>query len=106
MLLKSAGATLCGLALMVGTALSQTPSTPPPAPPQTSGPQTPTFRAAVTLVTTDVITRDSNGRFLADLTKDDFTVLEDGVKQTLTSFSLVHGGRTFTSLEPPSPHGA
>ena len=103
MLLKSAGATLCSLALMAATTLSQTPAQPPAAPPQTPTPQTPTFRAAVTLVTTDVITRDNSGRFLADLTKDDFTVLEDGVEQTITSFSLVHGGRTFTSLEPPAP---
>ena len=31
--------------------------------------QQPTFRAGVTLVTTDVIPRDSNGRFVADLTQ-------------------------------------
>ena len=66
-------------------------------------PPQPTFRSAVTLVTTDVIPRDDKGNFLPDLTKDDFTVLEDGVKQTLSSFSLVHGGRTFTSLEPEAP---
>jgi len=29
----------------------------------------PTFRAAVTLVSTDVIARDSKGAFVADLTK-------------------------------------
>ncbi|MGE0361925.1 MAG: VWA domain-containing protein [Vicinamibacterales bacterium] len=69
---------------------------PPPAP---AG--QPTFRASVTAVTTDVITRDKDGRFVADLTKDDFTVLEDGVPQTITSFSLVHGGRTFTGLAAP-----
>jgi VWFA-related protein len=96
MFLKSAGATVCGLALLAATVVSQTPA---PAPPST---QSPTFRAAVTLVTTDVITRDKSGRFLADLTKDNFTVLEDGVKQAITSFSLVHGGRTFTSLEAPA----
>ena len=95
MLLKSAGATGAGFALMAATVLSQTPA--PPAQPS------PTFRAAVTLVTTDVIPRDSQGRFLPDLTKDNFTVLEDGVPQTITSFSLVHGGRTFTTLEAPAP---
>jgi VWFA-related protein len=61
----------------------------------------PTFRAAVTHVTTDVIPRDANGRFIPDLTKDNFTVLEDGVPQKIDSFALVHGGRTFTMLEAP-----
>ena len=63
--------------------------------------QQPTFRAGVTLVTTDVIPRDGNGRFVADLTKDNFTVLEDGQPQTLVSFALVQGGRTYNLLAPP-----
>ena len=67
-----------------------------PAPPQQS-----TFRTNVTLVTTDVIPRDGNGRFVADLTKDNFTVLEDRQPQTIASFALVNGGRTFTTLTPP-----
>jgi VWFA-related protein len=62
--------------------------------------QAPTFRAGVTLVTTDVIARDGNGRFVPDLTKDSFTILEDGVAQTITSFALVLGGRTFSTLAP------
>jgi VWFA-related protein len=63
----------------------------------------PTFRSGVTLVSTDVIPRDANGRFVADLTKENFTVLEDGVAQTIASFALVHGGRVFTALEPQTP---
>jgi VWFA-related protein len=66
-----------------------------PAPPQ------PTFRAEVTLVTTDVIPRDKDGRFQSDLTKDDFVVVEDGEPQTIASFTLVHGGRIFNLLDPP-----
>ena len=58
------------------------------------------FRAEISAVTTDVIARDKNGRFVSTLTKDDFTVLEDGVPQTITSFSLVYGGRTFNPLAP------
>lgn len=69
--------------------------------PQAPTPQTPTFRAGVTLVSTDVIPRDSDGRFVADLTKESFTVLEDGVPQTIASFALVHGGRTYNTLAPP-----
>ena len=63
----------------------------------------PTFRSSVTHVTTDVITRDGNGRFVADLTKDNFSVLEDGVPQTIDSFALVHGGRTFNLISAPPP---
>jgi VWFA-related protein len=73
------------------------------------GAQQPTFRAGVTLVSTDVIARDDQGRFVSDLTKDNFTVLEDGQPQTIASFSLVHGGRTFNLLSPAantaSPEG-
>jgi VWFA-related protein len=63
--------------------------------------QQPTFRAGVTLVSTDVIPRDQDGRFVADLTKDNFTVLEDDQKQTISSFTVVRGGRTYNLLEPP-----
>jgi VWFA-related protein len=65
-------------------------------------PAQPTFRAAITHVTTDVIPRDSNGRFIADLSKEDFTLREDGVPQKIDSFALVHGGRTFNALEAPT----
>jgi VWFA-related protein len=68
-------------------------------------PSQPTFRSGVTIVSTDVIPRDSGGRFISDLTRENFTVLEDGAPQTIASFALVHGGRTFTSLEPSAPQG-
>ena len=61
----------------------------------------PTFRSAVTHVTTDVIPRDGSGRFVPDLTRDNFTILEDGVPQRIDSFALVHGGRTFNLVEAP-----
>ena len=63
--------------------------------------QQPTFRAGVTLVSTDVIARDKDGRFVADLTKENFTVLEDGTPQTIASFTLVQGGRSYNLLAPP-----
>jgi VWFA-related protein len=65
--------------------------------------QQPTFRAGVTLVQTDVIPRDQNGRFVGDLTKDNFTILEDGQPQTITAFTTVRGGRTFNLLLPAAP---
>ena len=52
-----------------------------------------TFRVAIDFVTTDVIVRNNQDQFVADLTKDDFEVYEDGVKQDITSLTLVHGGR-------------
>lgn len=63
--------------------------------------QQPTFRTGVTLVTTDVIARDGQGQFVADLTRENFSVFEDGQPQTIASFSLVHGGRTYNLLTPP-----
>ena len=66
-------------------------------------PQQPTFRAGVTLITTDVIVRDRNNQFVADLTEDNFEVLEDGVLQEIASLTLVHGGRVYNQLEPPPP---
>ena len=67
----------------------------------TLGAEQPTFRAGVTLVSTDVIPRDQDGRFVTDLTRENFTVLEDGQPQTITSFTVVRGGRTFNLLLPP-----
>jgi VWFA-related protein len=58
---------------------------------------TPTFRTAVNLVSSDVIVRNRRGQFQADLAKDDFELYEDGIKQEVSSFVLVHGGRVFTS---------
>ncbi len=97
--------------LTLATLTAQAPAGQPPAQPPAAAeeapadqePQRPTFRAFVDLVTTDVIVRDGNGQFVSDLTKDDFEVLEDGVKQEVASVSLIHGGRTFNLQAPPPP---
>lgn len=68
--------------------------------PQQPAPGQP-FTTRVELVTTDVVVRDNNGQFIADLKKDDFEVLEDGVPQTVISFSLTHGGRSYNIAAPP-----
>lgn len=68
--------------------------------------QQPTFRAGVTLVTTDVIARDEGGRFVADLTRDNFTILEDDQPQKIASFTLVRGGRTYNLLLPEAAAAA
>ena len=62
-----------------------------------------TFRVAIDYVTTDVIARNNQDQFVADLTKNDFEVYEDGVKQDITSLTLVHGGRVHNLAAPPAP---
>jgi VWFA-related protein len=92
-----------GLALVfvaiTATLAAQAPAGQPPA----EGIQQPTFRRFIDLVTTDVIVRDGSGQFVADLTKDEFIVLEDDVPQEVASVQLVHGGRTFNLQAPPPP---
>jgi VWFA-related protein len=79
-----------------------TPAPPTPAAPQ-GGQETPTFTTRVDLVSADVIARDNQGQFVADLKKDEFEVLEDGVAQSVVSFTLVHGGRVYNVAAPPPP---
>jgi VWFA-related protein len=50
---------------------------------------TPTFRAEVEYVEVDVLVTDAQGRFVRDLRKEEFQVLEDGRRQTISNFSLV-----------------
>lgn len=69
--------------------------------PQAPSGAKPTFRVAVDFVTTDVIARNERDQFVADLTRDNFEIYEDGVKQDITSMTLVHGGRVNNLLMPP-----
>jgi len=108
---RALGLTVATLAFACGVVLfAQNP--PPAAPPAGSTPapaqpapnqQRDIFRSGVDLVTQDVIVRDSQGQFVPDLKKDEFQVLEDGVKQDVVSFILVHGGRTTNLAAPPPP---
>jgi VWFA-related protein len=49
-----------------------------------------TFRAEVNYVEVDAGVFDKDGRFVSDLRRDDFEVLEDGVRQNVSAFSLVN----------------
>lgn len=69
--------------------------------PAPAGQQQPTFRVQVDLVTNDVIVRDERGNFVGDLKKDDFEIYEDGVKQDISSMTVVTGGRVTNVLAPP-----
>ncbi len=59
-----------------------------PAPPQS--PQPPiTFKVEVNYVEVDATVTDAQGHFVRDLTKGDFRIVEEGVPQALTAFSVV-----------------
>ena len=53
-------------------------------------PQQPTFRSGVRIVEVDAVVRDSDDRFVANLTKDDFEVLEDDVPQEIFLVSMLN----------------
>jgi Ca-activated chloride channel homolog len=61
---------------------------PPPAGEQTQR-QAPAFRAGVELVSLNV-TVSEGSHYVTDLTQDDFSVFEDGVKQDVTFFNSTH----------------
>src|SRR3972149_1318155 len=48
-----------------------------------------TFRVEVNYVEVDARALDAQGTFIRDLRKEDFEVLEDGIRQTIDPFSLV-----------------
>lgn len=51
---------------------------------------TPTFRSGVRLVDLDVFVTDKDGKFVGDLTKDDFEIVEDGRPQEIHSLSYIN----------------
>jgi VWFA-related protein len=61
------------------------------------------FRSGVDVVQTDAIVRDGRGQFIADLKASEFEVYEDGVRQDIVSLTMIHGGREFNVLSPPTP---
>jgi VWFA-related protein len=77
----------------------------PTAPPSgaAAAQEKPTFKVQVDLVTSDIIVRDEKGNFIPDLKKDEFEIFEDGVKQDITSMTVVTGGRVTNVLAPPPP---
>src|SRR6266481_7725148 len=49
---------------------------------------TPAIRATTELVLVNVVARDKKGNLVRDLKREDFTVLEDGQKQQVSSFDF------------------
>jgi len=60
----------------------------------------PTFPAEVEQVTVDVVVTDGKGRPVTDLSRGDFEVYEDGVRQAITSLDLFR-----VPDEPAAPEG-
>src|SRR5882757_1608103 len=82
---------------------AQTPGQAPPPPNTATSQERPTFKVQVDLVTNDIIVRDEKGNFIPDLKKEEFEIYEDGVKQDITSMTVVTGGRVTNVLAPPPP---
>jgi VWFA-related protein len=70
---------------------AQQASPPPQAAPQAPTEQPPlTFRVEVNYVEVDATVTDDQGKPIADLTKDDFELFEDGKKQDVATFALIN----------------
>jgi VWFA-related protein len=100
--LRLVGVAAIGLLTMTAGSSASAQAPQPPQPAAASG-QKPTFRVTIDAVQTDAIVRNAQDQFVADLTKNDFEIYEDGVKQDLTSLTLVHGGRVHNLATPPPP---
>ena len=74
--------------------------------PSSAGEVRPVFRVRIDAVTTDVVVKDDRGVFVSDLSKDEFEIYEDGVKQDIASMTMSHGGRVTNVLEAPPPTAA
>ena len=58
----------------------------------------PRFRASVDVVTISAVVRDKQGRFVPALTKDDFTVLDNGQKRPIVEFQPDENGPISVAL--------
>lgn len=96
-------ALLLPLAASSPTAAPQTSQQPPQQKPEQRTRPQDVIRMRLDLVTSDVVVRDNNGQFVADLKKNEFEIYEDGVKQEVVSFVLTHGGRVFNQTLPEPP---
>jgi len=63
----------------------------------------PTFRARADYVEVDAFVTDSQGRFVRNLEKNDFTILEDGKRVPVSSLELVDLPRSAVAPTVPSP---
>jgi VWFA-related protein len=86
--------------LVVSTALISAQQTPPPA----QAPATPTFRAETRLVVHNVVVTDKDGNTIEGLTKNDFVVMENNVKQEIAFVEFQRVANPIeTPIEPATP---
>ncbi len=90
------GAQLASLGLAICCAATAMAQQPPAATDQKKDDDGPVVRIGVTLVQVDAIVTNKDGRPVADLTRDDFEVFQDGQPQKIESFAYV-------SEPPPVP---
>jgi VWFA-related protein len=63
------------------------PATQTPAPPGPADRQRPSFRSGIDIVSLNVTVTDGSNHYVTDLGENEFSVFEDGVKQSITFFS-------------------
>ena len=85
-ILAIASVLVLALELPLGSLAQQAPVQQSPAPPAAQAPQA--IRATTELVLVNVVARDRKGNLVRDLKREDFTVLEDGQKQQVSSFDF------------------
>jgi VWFA-related protein len=99
------------LTIVAATLLAVSTSAQTPQPQQPAQPQ---YRVHVTseLVLVNVVVRDKKGNLVRDLKKDDFTLLEDGKRQTISTFDfenvdeLKTAGAAEATVSGTAPDGA
>src|ERR1700687_213989 len=85
-ILAIASAVALMLELPFASLAQQAPARQSPTPPAAQAPQA--IRATTELVLVNVVARDKKGNLVRDLKREDFTVLEDGQKQQVSSFDF------------------
>jgi VWFA-related protein len=85
-ILAIASAVALMLELPFASLAQQAPARQSPTPPAAQAPQA--IRATTELVLVNVVARDKKGNLVRDLKREDFTVVEDGQKQQVSSFDF------------------
>jgi len=98
-ILRKLAAWLCAL-LLAAPASAQAPAQAPPPAKQ----EPPVLRVTTHLVQVSVIVQDKKGEPVAGLTKDDFSILDRGQPQTISTFSVESIHPLPPPAEPPPPN--
>jgi VWFA-related protein len=80
------------VALLMGAGAAGAQTTTPPAEPAAEQAPAPKFKSAVDLVSVTAVVRDKKGRFVSDLSRDDFIVVEGGERRPIIGFNAEADG--------------